>query len=129
MAADKRILERVNKLLRLAGPSSGTTEAERVSAALAAADLVEKHNLTVIEAEPVSRASMRAPQKRAPSSSSAYAPIRRRPSPPQFRMSIAARSGVCMECDEPIEENSKVWFRLRNLQPEYIHADGRCGWD
>jgi len=48
----KRAIERVNKLLRLAAPSSGTTEAERTNAALQAAKIFSENNLTAIYEEP-----------------------------------------------------------------------------
>ena len=42
-----RAVERVEKLLRLASPSSGTTDAERTLAALEAAKLFAEHDLVV----------------------------------------------------------------------------------
>ena len=42
-------IERVLKLLRLAAPTSGTTDHERTSAALEAAKLIMEYDLTVVE--------------------------------------------------------------------------------
>lgn len=44
---DAKIIERIQKLLRLASPKSGSTEAERASAALTALDLAERHGITL----------------------------------------------------------------------------------
>lgn len=42
-------IERALKLLRLAAPTSGTTEPERISAALECAKLIAEHDLIVVE--------------------------------------------------------------------------------
>lgn len=49
MSNKQAAIDRANKLLRLAGPKSGTTESERISAALEAARVIEENNLIVAE--------------------------------------------------------------------------------
>lgn len=44
---DAKVAERIQKLLRLASPKSGSTEAERASAALTALDLADRHGITL----------------------------------------------------------------------------------
>jgi hypothetical protein len=44
---DVKVVERIKKLLRLAAPKSGSTEAERASAALTALDLCDRHGITL----------------------------------------------------------------------------------
>jgi len=44
---DTKLYERIRKLLRLAAPSSGSTEGERASAALTALDLCDRHGITL----------------------------------------------------------------------------------
>jgi hypothetical protein len=51
--ARARAVERVQKLLRLAAPGNGTTEAERTSAALEVAKIIAEHGLAVAVPEPV----------------------------------------------------------------------------
>jgi len=63
-----RAIERAQKLLRLAAPDSGTTDAERSNAALLAAKLIAEHKLVVAAApEPIfkKRRSPKQPQARA----------------------------------------------------------------
>lgn len=79
MAADQKTLTRIANLLRLASPSSGTTEAERANAALEVAKLVAKHGLVVAEPPPP------APKRRRPP---APAP---RPAPPPYWQHPPAR--------------------------------------
>ena len=59
MALEPKIAERIAKLLRLAAPSSGTTEGERASAALEAAKLIAEHKLVVAEPQPVEKPRQR----------------------------------------------------------------------
>jgi hypothetical protein len=42
-----KVIERAEKLLRLASPTSGSTEHERAAAALEAAKLIAEHDLVV----------------------------------------------------------------------------------
>lgn len=49
MISKQAAVDRANKLLRLAGPKSGAAEAERTTAALEAARLIEEHGLVAAE--------------------------------------------------------------------------------
>jgi hypothetical protein len=127
-------IEQVEKLLRLAGPKSGTTEHERASAALEAARLIEEHDLVVRERK-------RSPKKRAePKTERAWSGSephqRREPTPtasappPGWTKSIARTDSTCCDpdCGEPIAGGESVWMRIRGYEIEYLHADGPCGW-
>ncbi len=45
--AEAKIIDRIQKLWRLASPTSGSTEAERASAALTALDMMDKHGISL----------------------------------------------------------------------------------
>lgn len=49
---DEKIRDRIEKLLHLAAPSSGTTDAERASAAIEAARLIQEHAVTFRTEQP-----------------------------------------------------------------------------
>lgn len=142
MSVDPKIVARIEKLLRLAAPTSGTTEPERQSAALEAAKLFAQHDLCVKPREPVKK---RASQPRQPYAAAA-APIVWPPSPPpsqyrrdpfQVRMDgsdwmegFAARDAVCVDqdCVVMVRRGDPVWMRLKGDHVEYLHRHGPCGW-
>lgn len=47
MSADRKVVDRIEKLFRLASPASGTTEHERASAALELVRLMAEHNIAI----------------------------------------------------------------------------------
>ncbi len=109
--------ELIKKLLRLAAPSSGTTEAERASAALEAARLIAEDNVQ-IGSTPTSK------------------PVP--PTPPQPRssgplynvwvLSVASRHCGCSVCGKLISADDTVWVRVNaKLEREYKHRHGACG--
>jgi hypothetical protein len=67
-----RAIERAQKLLRLAAPGNGTTEAERTNAALKAAEIIAEHNLVV--AIPPPRVKRRRPPTAQPTQQRASSP-------------------------------------------------------
>ena len=140
MSVDKKILDRVEKLLRLAAPSSGTTDAERASAALEVAKLVSEHGLEVVKQEAPKRDGGRPrtprpgaypppPWPTGSRSSGAYPPPRP-PAPPGWAQSVAARDAACADptCRGPIARGEPVWMRMNAFYVEYVHRDGACGW-
>lgn len=137
-----RVIERVNKLVRLAAPDSGATEAERVSAALEVTKLLHVHSLVL--SAPVARKEPR--PRRAPATSRPYTgptwQSRTNSTPPvggwvrgQALRDVASRDNIeasahryCIECGQEIFFGDTVWIRMKVFQPEYLHADGTCGW-
>jgi len=132
VSIDRKINERVEKLLRLAAPSSNTSEPERVSAALEAARLFTEHNLVVQGPKrkafrtrpPTTAATTTAPSWNTPWG----AP--QEPSPPGWGRSVAARDSVCADpdCQEAICRGEPVWMRMNGFKVEYIHLGAECGW-
>jgi hypothetical protein len=113
MPADDKILERVAKLLRLAAPSSGTTDAERASAALEVAKLVEDHSIDLgaVLARPKPKLQ--------------HEP--HRTSPHAWVLSVALQHCGCAHCHCPISPGDVVWTRiLPGLEIERRHNYGPC---
>lgn len=153
---DKQIVDRVEKLLRLAAPSMNTSESERSSAALAAASLIAEHGLVVVSKDTIAQAATQtsspsAPPRRKkrrehpgygpPSTSTAWGRVVSTPSgptwqtaqpgpPPGWTRSIAARPSCCADpdCEGEIDRGEPVWMRIRGFEVEYLHIDGPCGW-
>lgn len=121
----QQLIAQVEKLLRLAAPSSGSTEHERAVAGIEAARLFVEHDLTVQAREPVRRAAARQP-----------APPRRWPPSPMappgqnWRRSVAARDSLCddPDCQGMIFEGDPVWMKMSGFKAKYIHIGGPCGW-
>jgi len=131
-----RIIHRVEKLLRLAAPSSNTNEHERASAALEAAKLIQEHDLVVAAREkpkPV-RVERTRRQRTAQNQSVGWGSVAARPSERGFPLgwsrSTAARDSVCADpqCGEIIERGEPVWIRMKGFDVEYLHINGPCGW-
>ncbi len=95
---------RVEKLLRLAGPSSRAEVHERASAALEVARMYEDGEFTVREAR--SRHTVR------PATGLKWA------------KSIAARESACAICEGVVERGENVWTRISGFKSEYLHE--RC---
>ena len=94
MTTDPKVLERIGKLLRLAAPSSGTTEAERASAALEAARLIEEFDVDV-------------------SSKPEAKPHPTRVSRGVWVPSVALQHCSCSWCSQLIAPGDVVWIRVR----------------
>lgn len=153
--AESKVVQRVEKLLRLARPDAGSSEHERASAALEAAKLIAENNLVVREKE-AAPARPAAPKRRpsrptrnqswvvtttvrnSDGTQTSYTdypepnfhnPFPSSP-PPGWVKSIAARDSLCADpsCGERVERGEQVWMRMRGFEAEYLHADGPCGW-
>ena len=138
---DKKTAERIEKLLRLAGPNSGTTEPEKLSALAEAAKLFSENDF-VIHERPKKRG--RAPKENTRPSpySSPYSPPWTEPQPawrptpaptPEWRyMRESPCDAICAipDCGEQIWAGDPVRFKITNLGIEYIHADrsGSCAF-
>lgn len=122
---DRKLLSRVEKLLRLAGPQSNTTEAERTSAALEAARLFNENGFLIAAKEEKEKVSRRRP---APANPPSYVGHNYQSFAPWFR-SVATSDSVCVDpdCDEAIERGDDVWAR-ENGRIEYLHFGRDCGW-
>jgi hypothetical protein len=97
MPADEKTLERIAKLLRLAAPSSGTTDAERESAALEVARLFEEHDIDLGAAVSRPRVQQEAPRK---------------VSPHAWVLTIALQYCNCEFCNTPISRGDAAWVRV-----------------
>ncbi len=114
MAADEdKTLRRIEKLLRLAAPSSNSTEAERVSAALEVAKLFDEHPFAIV---PVAegQARERAEHKRA------------RVARNVWMMTIALQHCNCSHCNTLISRGDHVWVRIIDNRAEFRHNAGPC---
>lgn len=136
-----KIIERVEKLLRLASPTSGSTEHERSAAALEAAKLIAEHDLTVKERE---LPPPKPPRRERPATKPFHGVIihgegKGKPFPPRptgpgggWMRSTATRDSVCADpsCGEEIARGDPVWLRHQagTFNVEYLHIDGPCGW-
>lgn len=120
--AEQKTIERVEKLLRLAAPSSGTSEAERSSAALEAARLFSENNLSVREPK-VKRQRIRTSSVTVTRTTPQQ--YRQGPPPPYWKQSIAARDAACAdaECQGPISRGDPVYMRITVFDVEYLHGN------
>lgn len=105
--SDPKVLERIAKLLRLAAPVSGTSEAERASAALEAARLIHEHGVAIAHAE-------EKPSKRGKVSSGAWVKTQ------------SLDHCSCSYCGQLISPRDVVWLRIVNDQREFRHNAGPC---
>ncbi len=144
MAADPKIVARVQKLLRLAAPTSGATLGERESAAVEAAKLIAEHGVVVggetkTETRVVYRDRPAAPRRAAPPPGPTrmhtpfgaeyfvqYAPNHQW----SWRRGIAPRRATCSDpsCNGSIDPGEPVWERESAGQMQYLHMDGPCRW-
>jgi len=133
MSVDQKIIERIEKLLRLAAPSTNS-EHERTSAALEAARLFSEHPVMVAPKEKKRSTRSRAkPPAPPPQHQSPWAPTIVPQSfnqKPGWCRSVAARDSVCVDqdCGGAIYRGDPVWMRMDAFRVEYIHADGPCEW-
>ena len=154
MAVDRKILERIEKLLRMAGPASGATEHEKQSAATEALKLFNEHDLVVRERERPKRRKQ--PQQTRQATSTPMSTVYEQPPPPsgynpyfagaypmtrtaprqmpgsEWVKSKAPYDTVCLapDCGEPILQGEPVWARVVDDDIECMHADrtGSCEW-
>jgi hypothetical protein len=103
-ASDDKIVDRVEKLLRLAAPDSNTTESERASAALEAARLVAEHGLVV-------------------SRRGANVEV----APHAWVLTQALNYHGCSHCGSVISPRDIIWMRtLPGHRQEYRHNSPKC---
>ena len=107
----QRIRERLDKLLRLGAPQSGTTEAEQLSALREAARLVSEHNIHFSEPDEEER-----PQKRKAVSRNTW------------MLSVALDHCSCSYCHQLISPRDVIWLRVKlDNEIEYRHKYQPCG--
>jgi hypothetical protein len=129
MSVDLKIIDRIEKLLRLAAPSTNS-EHERTSAALEAARLFSEYPLMIVPKEKKRSTRSRA-KPPAPPQQSPWAPTIVPQSfslKPGWCRSVAARDSVCdiEDCGGPIYRGDPVWMRMDAYRVLYIHVDGPC---
>ncbi len=121
MATD--VGERIAKLLRLASPKSGSTEAERTSAALEAAKLFGEFELQIIPVPPKRPKRFRTeqpapyrPPAPPPTAYSTFAVPWRPPSPPSYgggrdwTAAVVDGDAICVACGTPLHDGEEAWF-------------------
>lgn len=129
----KPVIERVEKLLRLASQKSGTTQSERESAALEVVKLIEKHDLIVRERK-ATRSKRReepAPREWSGAVQETRVPRETPQRPPgDWVQSVARTSCRCCDpdCSEPIMMGDAVWMRVSGYEVKFLHYGGPCGW-
>jgi hypothetical protein len=119
--ADQKVLDRVGKLLRLAAPNSGGTDAERESAMMEAAKLIAENNLVVAPAPPKQRRPRPGPPPPPPPpyAPPSYAPPYY-PPPPRYGYypgsssnwteATAPTTGWCCACHRTIYRGETTWY-------------------
>lgn len=109
MSADPKVLDRLQKLLRLAAPASGTTEHERAAAALEVARLVADFDINIGEA-----------------ARSHSTPTAKEVQHGVWVQSIALQPCGCTKCGGHISKADIVWVRIVNGHAEFRHNYGIC---
>ncbi len=113
MTVDQKVLERIEKLLRLAGPSSKGSDHERASAALEAARLFDKHDVELTEPKPTGRASKVSAKSAVKDNA--------------WVLSIALQPSGCSHCGNKISRGDAVWIRVtKDYSVEYRHNMRPC---
>lgn len=128
---DKKILERVEKLLKLGDPSKNNSIHECHSAAVEACKLIAEHDLVVKPREAKRRVVRSRQTNPYPPQQPSYSTWGAQGStPPGWAKSRAARDGVCEdpECQGPIYRGDSVWARIVGFDTQYLHMGGDCGW-
>jgi hypothetical protein len=111
MAASDKILKRIENLLRLAAPTSNTTEAERSNAALEAARLIQEHAVSVRPEDPP------APPKRSQGGVVHGAWV----------LTQALQWCNCSHCNNKISQGDIVWVRVLSVaRVDYRHNCKPC---
>lgn len=113
MSVDSRLLDRIDKLMKLAAPDSGTTDHERTSAALEAARLYAEHGVTLSDRQ---RDDKR-PHRRDKDKVHEHAWV----------LSIALQHAGCSACGGKISRADAVFIRVRtDMTLEYLHNMRPC---
>lgn len=94
MADPDKVLDRVEKLIRLAAPTSGTTQSERESAALEIVRLICEHNLTLRETPPAEARAVHIARH-------------------AWVLTIALQHSGCSSCGGKISPGDRIWARVR----------------
>lgn len=138
--SDRKLGERIEKLLRLAAPSSNSTEAERISAALEAARLFAGSALVI-----ASKPEPPPPRKKTHASRGGWTqpPEARYAQPVTFNSvggpfshpgsgwapTTAQDSEMCSHCGETIDKGAAAWVQIKGFTVMYLHnGNGPCGW-
>lgn len=118
MSDKARAIERAQKLLRLASPSSGATEAERTSAALEAAKIFAENALEVQEAE--EKPKRRRPRPPPTTTPSPYSPQPYHPPPTvryyspysahDWREVLMTHACKCGACHQVIQKGDYAYY-------------------
>lgn len=120
----RKLAERVQKLLRLAAPNSNNSEHERAVAAQEAVRLIAEHGLLVTP-EPPKKKKRREPT---PQPAYVYQPAPRSAS--EWADAYAPEATVCVDpdCGGSIEEGEPVWLRMKGgVILECLHVDCPTG--
>jgi len=122
--ARARAVERVQKLLRLAAPGNGTTEAERTNAALEVAKIIAEHGLSVAVPPPVVKK-----RRKPPSAQQQHWPPPRvwvqpyRPSGSDWVEVEVYTRCTCVVCGSLLGVGESAWFAPDH---GYRHYDITC---
>lgn len=109
---NNKAAERIEKLLRLASPDSGTTEHERMAAALAAAELFAKGDIKIGDRpEPAPRAPAPGPVR----------VVRE-----AWVLTVAIDHVSCSYCGNKISPRDHVYVRIRSGYAEHRHQQNPC---
>lgn len=125
MSVDKKIIERAEKLARLASPASNTTISERQNAALEVCKMISEHDLVIRPREQKRKTRRSAPIVRQPSNPWSVQQV-----PPGWARSVATRDGVCADpdCGGTIFRGDRVWAKITGFDVTYLHIGEDCGW-
>lgn len=116
MAVDKKIIDRLENLLRLASPESGTTDHEREVAALEIVRLMVKHSIGFGEA-PERQTSSRGANGGGASRVSSHAWV----------LSKALQHCSCSNCFSRISPGDIIWIRvMADRTVQFRHDYGPC---
>lgn len=109
-----KAIRHVEKLLRLASPSSGASDPERASAALEVVRLIAEHDLTVIPRERQTQKTQKLARRPYPA-----------PAPPAWHKSTSAQPTICssVECDAMIPRGAVLWRRVDGFRVKYVCTD------
>lgn len=113
MGVDRKVIDRIEKLIRLASPSSGTTDEERSVAALEATKLIDKYDLTIIPREHKTEI----PRKRKPKGDV---------HPGGWVKTRAVNHTICCNCHKLISPGDTIWARVHGTHVEFFHNYRPC---
>jgi len=108
--ADPKILERIDKLMRVAAPGSGATDSERANAALEAARLVSKHGVQFHDSDSLREHTQKETQVRHG----------------VWVQTIALQHCNCSHCNKQISREDHAWVRIVEGRAQFRHNYGSC---